>query len=315
MHKFENINPATADKWLVAPRDWRKPHAGGSYEIIWDRARSFGQIKNRPTPREAFESYQVEEYYTHRKRERKTKGKVGLAQRLIGKISWLLDGSIEPSKEWWSKLLGREELKIIEIGCGNGSNLSMLKSLGHNVIGVDPDPAALEVARSEGHIVYNGTAESLPIEVLSDRFDVVIFMHVLEHCINPDQAMAGAIGVLKKNGTLVAEVPNNSCVGLDQFGELWYWLDVPRHLNFFTTESLCNLIRTHGLTIENVFFRGYCRQFSPEWKAAQREIANAFGIPNDRRLWHSKYWLLLVKTAWARSTRKYDSVRVIGRLS
>jgi SAM-dependent methyltransferase len=159
----------------------------------------------------------------------------------------------------------------------------MLAALGHSVVGVEPDPAAAAVARRAGHHVYDGTAESLPPELSAESFDVVIFMHVLEHCIDPFGAIRNAVGVLRNDGLVVAEVPNNGCEGARRFGVMWHWLDTPRHLNFFTAQSLADLFRSAGLGVQDVSFRGFCRQFSSSWKNAQGEIATRLGANADKR--------------------------------
>lgn len=315
MSKFTNIDPKLAHHWIKVPGDWRKANSDKHYDILWDGSRAFGQLWPRPTGTEVATFYEVDEYYTHQSTSDRKESSASVLQRVQTKLSWLRDYGIEPDKNWWAKTLGDKTLRILEVGCGNGSNLSMFISLGHQVVGVEPDPSALEVARSLGHQVFQGTAENLPAEVLNDRFDAVVFMHVLEHCIDPSMAVANAVKLLKPGGQLVAEVPNNDCQGVKRFGELWYWLDVPRHLNFFTESSLRSLAVTSGLTVDGSCFSGYCRQFGESWKKAQVEIAKKFGAEGDKRIESKSYWFYLLETAWSSDNRKYDSVRVICSFS
>lgn len=315
MPAYTHIDPDIAETWLHVPGDWRRPHVKEDYTILWDSARSYGQIWPRPSPREVLAYYQTEEYYTHGVAKGSTELHTRPDQRLMTKLSWLADRGLEPDQAWWRHVLGGVRLRILEIGCGNGSNLSLLRSLGHEVIGVEPDTQALEIARKEGHQVHEGTAELLPVEVSNDRFDAVIFMHVLEHCIDPFQAVQSVVRILNSDGLVVAEVPNNECIGRKRFGLLWHWLDVPRHLNFFTSKSLVDLFRFAGLKIDSISYCGYCRQFSPSWITAQCEIAKAFGMPKDNRIKDRNYWVYLLETAWANRARKFDSVRIVGRLA
>ena len=315
MQDFLDVAPESAKPWLFAPRDWRRPLAQQHFEILWDTARSYGQIWPRPSKEDVVGFYDLEEYYTHGTGAGPKALTTGFAQKLQTKLSWLVDNGVDQDKNWWRDVLGPRKLRILEVGCGNGVNLSIFAALGHETVGVEPDTKALEQARNDGHIVYPGTAEVLPSEVVKDRFDVVIFMHVLEHCMDPSLAVKNVVGIMKPGGKLVAEVPNNECLGATRFGELWHWLDVPRHLNFFTTDSLSTLVSVAGLDVKSLGFRGYCRQFSSNWKSVQTHISDMMRMPKDKRVGHASYWRYLFETAWAKDRKKYDSVRIVGVLS
>ena len=308
MTDFADLDPEQAKPWLTVPGDWRRPGASGEYRLIWDPARAYGQLWPRPAAEEVAAFYRVD-YYTHEAKGHGGGRSRSLAQRLLDKASWLADRGVEPDAAWWAATLGPEPKRVLEVGCGNGTNMSVLAELGHRVTGVEPDPAALEVAHSKGHRVYQGTAEALPAEVSGSAFDAVIFMHVLEHCIHPGEAVRNATLLLEKGGLLICEVPNNACLGAKRFGTHWYWLDVPRHLNFFTEESLGRLLTSTGLTVETTCYRGFCRQFSESWQAAQSKIARTLGGARSRG-----YWLYLLETIWAPGAKKYDSVRLSSRL-
>src|SRR6266850_3384010 len=115
-------------------------------------------------------------------------------------------------------------------------------------VGVEPDPTARRVAAERGLEVYAGTAEELPPEIRHRAFDIVVFSHVLEHCLEPIRALQIAASRLKPNGVTVVETPNNEAAGCREAGSAWPWLDVPRHLNFFTAQSLRLACQAVGLT-------------------------------------------------------------------
>jgi 2-polyprenyl-3-methyl-5-hydroxy-6-metoxy-1,4-benzoquinol methylase len=314
MRQFSNIDPAVAKSWLLVPGDWRRPAVADSYKLLWDSSRSYGQLWPRPSHSDVAAFYDLDAYYTHHTGKNASNQKIGLRQKVQTKLSWWSDKGVDACADWWKDVLGAKKLRILEVGCGNGANLSIFQALGHECVGVEPDAKALDVARSQGHEVYAGTAENLPDELADDRFDVVVFMHVLEHCIHPSLAVKNATNLLNPGGLFVAEVPNNESRGAKRFGELWYWLDVPRHLNFFTEASLGTLVTTSGMQIESFFFRGYCRQFGADWKNAQSHIADTFGVTDDHRVGGANYWRHLAETAWSGDRQKYDSVRVLAVL-
>jgi hypothetical protein len=111
------------------------------------------------------------------------------------------------------------------------------------------------------------------------------------------------------------EVPNNACEGRRRMGEAWRWTDAPRHLNFFTPESLVACAEKAGLRVKAVLFRGYVRQFLPDWIVdearirARLEGRGVCAADIARQVRHSA--ALLAATAMAAPERKYDSVRIL----
>ena len=68
----------------------------------------------------------------------------------------------------------REGMKVLEVGCGTGSNLSLYENAGCEVFGIDLSPAMLEVARqklSEHADLRLGDAAQMPYT--DDSFDLV----------------------------------------------------------------------------------------------------------------------------------------------
>lgn len=76
----------------------------------------------------------------------------------------------------------REHIKsnavILDVGCGLGHNLTLLKDSGYpNIIGTDISSEMINFSKSKGHLVYS--PEDLSGQ--EKRFDVLLFSHVLEH--------------------------------------------------------------------------------------------------------------------------------------
>ena len=311
-----DIDPASARPWMHIPCDWRRPAVRQGHDILWDKARGFGQVWPRPAPYEVPGFYALPDYYTHGEAD-PASTRPGLVQRLLTRLSWMADKGIEADAAWWARALGPSPRRVLEIGCGHGANLALLASMGHQVTGLEPDPQARRAARQRGLGVHDGTAEALPLALArrndaAEGYDAVIFLHVLEHCLDPAEAMRNAVSLLRPGGKIIAEVPNNDCLGARHFGPFWFWLDVPRHLNFFTRQSLTDLFRASGLRILDRCWHGYCRQFAPEWQQAHRRIAHSFGRRNERRVLMASYWAYLARSFAARPERKYDSLRLIG---
>mgnify|MGYP005858861937 CR=1 FL=1 len=291
--------------------DWRRPGDGPAFTIAWRDAEGFGQIVPRPTPEAAAAAHAVTGYYTHEPARRGGRRAVPAGWRALAHLAWRADRGRHADAAWWRATLGPAPLRIIELGAGNGGTLASLAAMGHSVTGVEPDTAARATAIAAGVPTLPGTAEDPPGDLPPGGFDVVIMAHVLEHCLDPTRALANAARLTAPGGRVVLEVPNNACRGAAMFGQCWNWLDVPRHVNFFTPPSLRAAIEAAGLTVERTEFVGYSRQFEFGWAEAQATIGRALGDPRGAQAWRYR-WLFLT-TAFAAPDRKYDSVRVTAR--
>ena len=97
--------------------------------------------------------------------------------------------------------------KLLEIGCGWGSDLILFAANGANVTGIDLSESAIKLARM--YFDYRqvpadlkvGNAEEL--QFADDEFDVVVSLGVLHHTPNTQKAIDEVYRVLKPGGEAV----------------------------------------------------------------------------------------------------------------
>jgi len=285
-----------------AARDFFHPEITKEHLLNWCQNCNFGRLQGDFTPIEVSTFY-PNEYFTHGVAEAALPPPTFL-ERLRTHMAWRRDKGQDFKPE---EILG-DVRSACDLGCGSGDHLKALHAKGCEVVGVEPDPKARAIA---GKIctVFDGTAEDLPEQVAGRDFDVVLMSHVLEHCIDPQKAVANAKSLLKNSGTLVIEVPNNDALGFTMFGKAWPWTTIPRHLSFFTEKSLQTLMQQNGLKIVKKFYTGYLVQFSPWWVHRQHYIWQQIGggpAPNFGLL----AWVHLLRTAFSADARKYSAIRI-----
>jgi SAM-dependent methyltransferase len=143
--------------------------------------------------------------------------------------------------------LASTDAKIVDVGCGNGDVLGMLKAAGYErVLGVDLALGSPEAARRlHGVRVLAGGVMTLPEE--ADGADCIILSAVLEHLRDVRDALTAVAAALAPDGLLYAEVPD-----LERFPTQI----VPpfqefslEHVNFFTAASLRNAAAPAGLDL------------------------------------------------------------------
>lgn len=98
--------------------------------------------------------------------------------------------------------------KILEVGCGNGSNLTRLNKWGYkNTYGIDISKLFIKEAKRRGlKNVYSYNGEKLPFS--DNYFDLISSFNVLEHVENPKQYLGEQVKKLKKEGVIILGCPN-----------------------------------------------------------------------------------------------------------
>lgn len=81
-----------------------------------------------------------------------------------------------------------DNLKILEVGCGNGNIAIPLGYFGYDVLAIDMDQSSLEYAKKK-NIFSNVHFEKIKFEDLqiNQKFDIIIASEVLEHIVDPKQ--------------------------------------------------------------------------------------------------------------------------------
>jgi SAM-dependent methyltransferase len=89
-------------------------------------------------------------------------------------------------------MAGLEPMRVLDLGCGTGRLALMLAERGHDVVGVDPAAAMLEIARAsdvDGRVRwFDGDARSVRLD---SRFDLVVMTgNVFQVFLTDDDARA-----------------------------------------------------------------------------------------------------------------------------
>ena len=198
-------------KWLTVPRDWQRPATSGAHQLYWCHKCMFGKLLPPPDEATVAAFYIIEKYYTHGfdqhgKKKSHDRGTASghailrMLDRLRTRLAWANDKSLDIDTDWIKNRFGAPGKRFCDIGCGGGYLLGMLARAGFPAIGIEPDPVARNVATERGLRVLAGTAEKLPEEISTQKFDVVFMLHALEHCIDPRKAIRNARSLLSPGG-------------------------------------------------------------------------------------------------------------------
>ena len=155
---------------------------------------------------------------------------------------------------------GRKDLKVLDVGCWDGSFGRALKQKFPECIvhGLDFEETALAKAKEvydQIGLVNLNLPDLSPLENWPEQYDFIVCGDVLEHLIDSDQVLTLLKNKLKKGGKIAISLPN---VGFFLyrlmlfFGE-WRYSKLgvmdQTHLRFFTLRSMKRFIASQRLKV------------------------------------------------------------------
>ena len=151
--------------------------------------------------------------------------------------------------------------RLVDVGCGSGGTLAWLQSLypDAHTIGLDKNPEnerELERIAKEVHIL---DLDKVVPDLGSP--DLILFLDVLEHLVNPREVLKQVCDQLRSGGTIIVSVPNvahlSVALPLIMRGEFTYRdagiLD-NTHLRFFVQKSAIQLVEAGGFIVDRGLF-------------------------------------------------------------
>jgi len=182
--------------------------------------------------------YNFPEYISH------TDTKKGWLNRIYHMVRQL---TLKQKAKLIQSFFGIKKGKILDIGAGTGAFVNTMKTIGWEVVGLEPDAAS----RSKALSTYGIQIE--PQETLFNlpkhNFDVITLWHVLEHVHELNDYLVSFNSLLNTDGKLIIAVPNHTSFDAQYYKHMWAAYDVPRHLYHFSPQSMKELCSRHNFEI------------------------------------------------------------------
>ncbi|MGI9292801.1 MAG: class I SAM-dependent methyltransferase [Pseudomonadales bacterium] len=188
-------------------------------------------------------------------------------------------------RHWWfvarrkifTEVLGSSTLpaaqQIVDVGCGTGGNLTLLRQFG-DVVGLELNADVVTMAATHGQVVLGGDTRSWPIA--ANSVDMFTAFDVLEHIADDKSAMLNLFASLKPGGSLVLSVPAYP----------WLWSEHDESLHHqrrYVLPDIVTLAASVGFSVEYASYHN-CILFPVSFmlRIVSRFSGGLFGVDENR---------------------------------
>tara|TARA_B110000503_G_scaffold139878_1_gene229324 strand:- start:1008 stop:1889 length:882 start_codon:yes stop_codon:yes gene_type:complete len=210
----------------------------------------FGFYQVTPTPTtEEITKFYAEEFYTGEYKnfnDSSLEVQINDKEFFHGRWSDIYDNLLEIDNSL------KNNASILDVGCGWAQALLYFKEKGLDCFGFDPAIEAVDYGCKKGLNIKHSGLDGMDV-FEGKKFNIVSMLNVLEHLADPVKSIDQIKKILKPNGVLVIDVPNEfndfQLAGRDVHGLDDWWVAPPNHLNYFSKESLVKLLEKMGFNI------------------------------------------------------------------
>lgn len=150
-----------------------------------------------------------------------------------------------------------KQLKLLDLGCGNGEFSARLANEGYQVTACDHSISGVEIAKSlfpQIDFFQQDINKELP-DQYKGQFDIVVSLEVIEHLFQPRILFDRSKEAIGEEGYLIASSPyhgyfkNLALALLNKFDNHWHPLRDFGHIKFFSKNTLLQCASECGFEV------------------------------------------------------------------
>ena len=175
----------------------------------------------------------------------------GTSNRFVARMQRVWEsGKVKLYREW----VGEGPRRILDVGCGEGRFLSLLRDYGHpewEMVGLEFDETAIARCKEKGFEAFAERVEDFAERPEQQgRYDGVVMLQLIEHVEDPALICERVRSLLRPGGVFIVETPNLGGLDFAMFrGRWWGHYHFPRHWNLFSRDALVRMLESRGFEI------------------------------------------------------------------
>jgi SAM-dependent methyltransferase len=175
----------------------------------------------------------------------------------------------------------KDNLKILEVGCGLGYLTYALRLENYDVNGIDISEEAINKAKQNFGNYFICQDLFKYVENNNEIFDVIILTEVIEHLEKPIEFLEITLKLLKNDGKIILTTPNRSISSLDI---VWDTESPPIHHWWFSENSMKWIADKFKLNLDFISFEKYYNNKPKEYNT-KKIIKKVFRPPIINEKW------------------------------
>lgn len=144
-----------------------------------------------------------------------------------------------------------KKLKLIDIGCGNGTFIHAASSYFKEVVGADFSKKNLKYKLKKNCKFIEYKENPLDLLKKYNNYDIFTFNNVIEHLVNPSKFLNNFKKKLNRKQYILINVPNDfSNLQKKISKKNKYWVSFPEHQNYFNKLNFISFIKKYFRVID-----------------------------------------------------------------
>lgn len=175
----------------------------------------------------------------------------------------------------------KQNLKVLDVGCGLGYLTYALKRENYDVYGIDISKEA--IVKAKEHFgdyficqdIYQYAKEN------KKGFDAIILTELIEHLENPIEFLKTSLNLLNENGKIILTTPNRSIANSEI---VWHTESPPIHHWWYSEQSISYIAKKLNLKLNFISFEKFYSK-KPKFYNIKRYEKKRFRSPTIDENW------------------------------
>lgn len=164
---------------------------------------------------------------------------------------------------------------VFDVGFGGGQLLRRFFDDGAEVAGCEFEGNARDLDEQVERFakIHWGSLETVDV---TEPFDLVLAVHVVEHLPDVRTSMQQLAQLVKPGGCLFIVTPTAECIGYRRFGSDWWMLEDPTHVRFFSETSLSQAL--DDVDLQGTIYRPWLDSLGSDGASMARRAISSQGM-------------------------------------